>query len=121
MLIGLHIRRGDYKTAKDGKHFYNDHEFVNIIEKSLKLFLNNKVGFIVCSDEQLNHKIFSNFEITYGASHIIEDMYALASRDYIIGAPSTYNAWSCFYGNTPFYHTTNPNADITISSFKSYD
>lgn len=28
-LMGIHIRRGDYKTFKDGLYYYSDEEFVN--------------------------------------------------------------------------------------------
>jgi hypothetical protein len=38
-----------------------------------------------------------------GPGHFIEDLYALASCDYIIGPPSTFSQWASFYGNVPRY------------------
>ncbi len=45
--------------------------------------------------------MFSKLQVTFGTGDLIEDMYALASCDYLIGPPSTFTMWASFYGKVP--------------------
>lgn len=122
ILIGIHIRRGhDYKSHLGGKFFYEIDDFTRIMERAVNLFPDRKVGFLVCSDNLDDKDRFSRFTVTFGTNHIIEDMYSLAQCDYIIGTPSTYSRWACFYGDVPTYHIRHPDEEITLNSFKAYE
>jgi len=39
--------------------------------------------------------------VTFGTGDLIEDMYAFARCDYLIGPPSTFTLWASFYGCVP--------------------
>ena len=121
VLIGLHIRRDDYKTFQGGKFYYDTEVFIKLMQQAENIFPENKVRFLICSDESQNKNEFSNFQTTFGTNQIVEDMYSLARCDYIIGPPSTYSRWACFFGNTPVYHIIDPGADLSIYKFKTYD
>jgi len=121
VLVGVHIRHGDYKGYLGGKFFYEIDNFITIMKKTEKLFPDKKVGFLICSDESHNSDHFSGFTVTFGTNHIIEDMYSLARCDHIIGTPSTYSRWACFYGNVPTYHITNINKEFTLEDFVLYE
>jgi hypothetical protein len=121
ILIGIHIRRGDYKDYQGGKFYYDTQVFSRLMDQLEDLFPGKIINYLLCSDEPSHEEDFSRFNITYGTNHIIEDMYALAQCDYIIGTPSTYSRWACFYGDTPVYHIIDPLLDISHSDFKTYD
>ena len=103
ILVGVHIRRGDYKDFNGGK-FYYDHDIYSKMMRLLSnLFSGKKVHFLICSNEPLVAKFFSDFEFSFGLNHELEDMYSLSKCDYLIGPPSTYTMWASFYGKVPLY------------------
>ena len=44
---------------------------------------------------------FGDLQVHFGPGHIVEDMYAMAEADLLIGPPSTYTGWASFYGKVP--------------------
>lgn len=103
ILIGIHIRHGDYKSFQGGKYYYDYTKYAEVMDKVKSLFPNKTVHFLICSNEKISDKIFNKFKITMGTNHIIEDMYALSKCDFIAGPPSTYTMWASFYGSVPLY------------------
>ena len=57
-LVGLHIRKKDYKLWNNGKYYYDEESYKNIIKNlKKKLIRENKDPFIiVVSDEKLSYK-----------------------------------------------------------------
>jgi hypothetical protein len=51
VLVGIHIRRGDYDKFCEGKYLFNIESFVAQASQTVALFAkeNKKVGFVVCS------------------------------------------------------------------------
>ena len=106
VLIGVHIRRGDYRKFNNGAWFYGLSDYYNKIKEvaALKMFTEKKIGFVICSDEkQIDFNPGNNFEIYFEERHFIVDLYLLAKCDYIIGPPSTFSIWASFYGSVPLY------------------
>jgi hypothetical protein len=50
VLIGVHIRRGDYKEFKNGEYYYSDEQYIDTCNK-LKNMLNKTVGFVLSSND----------------------------------------------------------------------
>ena len=61
------------------------------------------MAFLICSDEPQHGGDFARMNVHFGTGHAIEDLYALARCDYLIGPPSTFSAWASFYGKVPLY------------------
>lgn len=120
ILIGVHIRLGDYKEFMGGKYYYDVYQYAQILRQLVVLFPKKSVGFLICSNGEYDKVAFEEFNIVHGPNHIIEDMYSLAKCDYIIGPPSTYSLWAAFYGKVPFYHIEDPSINITMGSFSNY-
>jgi hypothetical protein len=53
ILIGVHIRRGDYKEFKNGEYYYTDEQYIDTCEK-LKNIINGRVGFVLSSNDVIN-------------------------------------------------------------------
>jgi len=103
VLVGVHVRQGDYINFCDGIYYYSNEEFQCEMRKVALLFPEQRVGFLVVSNEP-HQVVFSEDLLVFkGSGHFIEDMYCLAACDYIMGPPSTFSIWSSFYGNVPRY------------------
>lgn len=118
ILIGVHIRQGDYKTFKGGKYLYETEEYLEAMRKVERLFPDSELAFLVCSNVKQDEKLFSNLECTFGLDSPIEDMYSLAQCDYIIGPSSTFTMWASFYGKVPLYIIEDSKAEISLDNFK---
>ncbi|MCS7227025.1 MAG: hypothetical protein NZ821_08555 [Gloeomargarita sp. SKYB31] len=105
VLVGVHIRLGDYREWLGGVYVYPLQTWRILMERMVGLLTPKRVGFLICSDENLipqGHH-FSGLPVHWGTGHIIEDLYSLAECDYLIAAPSTYSGWASFYGQVPIY------------------
>jgi len=117
VLVGVHIRQGDYKKAAP-QYFYDTDEYIKVMKRIENLFPGKKVMFLVCSNAKQSVEKFSSFRFTFGNNHVVEDMYSLAKCDYMIAAPSTYSVWASFYGNVPLYIIENPDSSVSLQDFK---
>jgi len=63
----------------------------------VRLFEGKKIKFLICSNIPQNPSLFDNFNCGFDRRHLIEDMYALAECDYVVGPPSSYTMWASFY------------------------
>jgi hypothetical protein len=120
VLVGVHIRQGDYQRFEGGRYFYESHEYSRIMRKVQSLFPERTVGFLICSNTEQPAEVFADFRYSPGPGHFIEDMYALAGCDYIIGPPSTFTLWAAFTGGARLCTLTHRDLEITSESFKSY-
>ncbi len=128
VLVGLHIRAGDYRLLLNGAYIYPLTNWRLLMEKMASLLPNQKVGFLICSDEDYRSQIdeFTGLNIHFGTGQMIEDLYSLARCDYLIGPPSTYSLWAAFYGRVPIYELPKNQAmpeqvaQLTLERFRIY-
>ena len=104
LLIGVHVRMGDYKNYLNGRFYFSPEIYLLKIEelgKQLKA-LNKKPLFILCSNEDfITDKKISESYITSRLDGV-SDLILLSKCDYIFGPPSTYSMWASFYGQVPY-------------------
>lgn len=117
ILVGIHIRQGDYQRHRGGRYFYQLEQYIKVMESARSLFPNKKVTFLICSNAKQEEQQLENFSYVFGNNHIIEDMYSLAECDYIIGPPSSYSMWASFYGERPLYMIRDVNKALEIKDF----
>lgn len=124
--IGVHIRRGDYATWRNGDYFYSQEQYHNICENLKKEFPDKQIRFFLSSNEKIDKTIFHSDEyFSLSQSAPPEDLYALSLCDYIIGPPSTFSRWAAFYGDKPIRFIM-PNESLTkafrrLVSLERYD
>ena len=118
VLVGVHIRHGDYVVHRGGIYFYETEQYLQIMEKVRDLFPHRAVSFLVCSDGSQPAGCFSGFAVAFGSGHLVEDMYAFAKCDYLVGPPSTYTKWASFYGRVPIYTLLDPDAPVSLENFQ---
>lgn len=117
LLIGLHIRRGDYAEFADGKYFYSPEEYFDLMRGLQLTRPMEKIRFLICSNEPVADTTFEGISFLTGTGNLIEDMYALAECDFIMGPPSTFTLWASFFGNKPLYQIRDKRKSVTLESF----
>lgn len=120
ILVGVHIRQGDFKNFKGGKNFYETDVYIKIMSEVKNLFPHQEVAFLVCSNVRQDPKNFADFNYHFGTSQIIEDLYSLAGCNYIIAPQSTYSTWASFYGKVPLYRIKDSHDVVSLDNFKIY-
>ena len=117
LVVGIHIRRGDYAQFVDGKYFYSQVEYRAQMERLQSLDVSRKIRFIICSNESIQKEVFEGLDVCQGPGHLAGDMYTLAACDLIMGPPSTYTLWASFYGKTPLYQIRDLNKSFDSKDF----
>jgi hypothetical protein len=121
ILVGIHIRRGDYKTYNDGKYYYEDSVYAQRMKEFVNLQDNKRVKFFVCSNEDIKNDVFSDLDVCIKSRHFMVDLYALAQCDYIIGPPSSFTNWASYCGNVPLLKLFDKEQMIDIDKFEIRD
>lgn len=103
LVVGVHIRHGDYQTFCNGIMYYTFAEYAALMRLVEGLFPGQRVSFLICSNGAPPEEEFRGLRIHQGPGHVVGDVYALAECDYIVGPPSTYSEWASFYGQVPRY------------------
>jgi hypothetical protein len=102
-LIGVHIRRGDYKEYLGGAYYFSYPEYRSLLERLYDLVGVSNVHFIIVSNEPVPISVLEGLPATWLVGSEVEDLYSLARCNLIVGPPSTYSDWAMFYGNSKRY------------------
>lgn len=103
LLVGVHIRQGDYKRWQAGKYYFTTSEYAEVMRRFASTMPEKRIKFLICSNERQDESNFQELSYVMGNDHPLEDMYAFAQCDFLIGPPSTYTGWASFYGSVPLY------------------
>jgi hypothetical protein len=105
ILIGIHVRWGDYQGFANGAYFFPLDYYVQVMRRCAELFPGKSVAFLLVGNEpeklRSSHDVLGNLKITMGPGTAIGDMYSLAECDYIVSPNSTFSLWAAFYGKKP--------------------
>jgi hypothetical protein len=104
IIVGVHIRHGDYRIFHSGRHFYSLEEFHTFMLKIKNIYADRKVAFFISSNESFSTEIFTGcqcYRFVKEPSGAILDLYTLSLCDRIIGPWSTYSRWASFMGEVP--------------------
>jgi hypothetical protein len=120
VVVGVHIRRGDYCTFSNGKYYYAYSEYIDIMERIMEENLDFSIAFILCSDEPIPYSAFpvSCKILERTESSPTTDLKVLSLCDYIIGPPSTFSQWASFTGNVPLRIIEDLSVNLNFDSFK---
>jgi len=118
LLVGVHIRRGDFALFANGKYFYTQKEYAEKMHELIRSKPGLHIRFVVCSNEPVNEENFQGLDIVKGPGHLLKDMYILSGCDLIMGPPSTYTLWASFYGQKPLCQIRHLHATISVEKFE---
>ena len=120
IVVGVHVRRGDYATWNEGRFFYSIEEYHHFMLRIQEYYHDKKVAFFISSNEdfpldQFKGCVCQRFDKE--PSGAILDLYTLSVCDYIIGPFSTYSRWASFIGEVPLCFIEDKNQSFTSDSF----
>jgi hypothetical protein len=117
LIIGVHIRHGDYQDYRGGKYFLSFEHYAKIMKNLVDNELENNIYFLICSDSQVEENSFNGLNWGVGPGDVLGDLYTLSLCDFILGPPSTFNRWSAFYGNSSRLEVTQETKNICLNDF----
>ncbi|MBO4699481.1 alpha-1,2-fucosyltransferase [bacterium] len=118
-VVGIHIRRGDYKNFLGGKYFYELETYKSVMNKIANIFGKNETAFVICSNEEIDLDFFKGLNVFKGPGHFVADLHSLSLCDYIAGPPSTFSRWASFYGQKPLWQIENAEQNPTVKLFSN--
>jgi Glycosyl transferase family 11 len=118
MVVGIHIRRGDYQQYLGGKYFYSISSYLDIINQ-MKMLIHKQYKsdtvFTVFSNDNLSELASEQLLISKNDWYI--DQKLMTCCDYLIGPPSTFTGWASYTGNVLLYHIEDINHDFQLHDF----
>lgn len=118
-IVGIHIRRGDYKNWRKGQFYYSHEEYTGFMKQTQKALKGKEIIFYISTNENIPNSILqSQLPICNILSKSAAmDLYALSQCDLIIGPPSSFSRWASLMGHVPIYQIWDKNKQITLHSF----
>jgi hypothetical protein len=120
IIVGVHIRRGDYATWNDGRFFYSLEEYHQFMLRIQQLYKDKHLNFFISSNENFSLDLFEGCicrRFGKEPSGAILDLYTLSLCDRIIGPFSSYSRWASFIGETPLCFLETKDQQFTDDSF----
>jgi len=124
--IGVHVRRGDYKTFCDGKYYFDDDVYIRKVQEVIALHPEKSVAVVICgNDPALNKEEFrrrisemrTGIEVVFPKGNPGEDLCALSLCDCLIGPPSTFSLVAAMYRDIPLCWVSDKNKVLTEGDF----
>lgn len=118
IIVGVHIRRNDYKYWENGKYYYTDdiyQTYMSSISTELNKRSNKKIKFILFSDENIEIKRTEHIIVSTNKWYI--DQLIMSKCDYLIGPPSTFTLWASYIGKVKYYHIKDNTGNIDLNNF----
>ena len=121
IVIGVHIRWGDYKT--EAPSYYHDIEVYRArMLEAQEVFRGKKLGFVVCTEEGQDVDRLTGLLCVFPKGDAITDLYTLAQCDYLIASASTFSGWAAYWGEIAAFVVDSPDKKIeTIGDFEFND
>lgn len=120
IVVGIHIRRGDYATWNDGKFFYSLEQYHQFMLRIKEAHKDKRVAFFISSNEDFSTDIFEDCNCArFGKepSGAILDLYTLSICDLITGPFSSYSRWASFIGEVPLCFIETKEQDFKDENF----
>lgn len=120
ILVGIHIRRGDYRNWRDGKYYFNDNIYKSYICQFVKNFPNKRVSVFLFSNEKLNLENFydERYDLIIPNGSPEEDFHLLSNMNYIIGPPSTFSGVASYLKDVPRYVINKIGQSLELNDMK---
>lgn len=118
ILVGVHVRRGDYREFEGGRYFFGDdvyERYMVNLAAALSARFCKKVTFIIFSNEDSSMREGPDRVISRNEWYI--DQFLMGMCDYLIGPPSTFTLWASFVGGARFFHIKDDSGAVRIEDF----
>ena len=122
LLVGVHVRLGDYAEWQGGRYFFQIGEYARWMHEVVAIQARQRVGFLICSNGDVDELLKINgLHATRGPGSAVADLYALAACDLLIGPPSTFTLWASYYGQVPLHMLESANQRLWEGGFVTHE
>jgi len=118
LLLGVHIRHGDFRHYAGGAHFFPLEEYVAAMREAAQALAPRRVRFLVCSDEERAAAEFAGLPVLISRAPYWEDLIKLSLCDRLIGAKSTFVRAASFLREVPLYTLQKERREVRAEDFK---
>lgn len=118
LLVGVHVRHGDYREFMGGKYFYPFATYVDLMRCVAAMVAPRRAAFLVCSDAEQDASLASDLAVTLSTMGPVHDLWALSRCDLLMGPPSTFSEWAAFVGESPLWQIDDPDRSPDRESFR---
>lgn len=117
VVVGVHVRHGDYAEHLGGRYFYPIAEYAGFMRRVRDLLAPRNVAFLVCSQAAQPPEALHDLTWTPGPGAAAADLHALSCCDLILGPPSSFSAWAAFFGGKPLLRIEHRTQEFTLADF----
>ena len=125
ILLGVHVRRGDYATWQKGRYYYTDQQYISLIRQFIGLHPDRQVHVFVCSnDPSLDRQCYYdelNGDVSFPNGTAGDDLCLLSHCHYLMGPPSTFTLVAAMYHDARLCWVTDAQAPLTTNDFKPFE
>lgn len=119
LIVGIHIRRGDYKYFQEGKYYFEDEVYLDYMQQLKNLFPEKNISFFIASNEPFDQAYFASVNCFQIAGALpTDDLCGLSLCDYILGPMSTFSMWASYTGKVPLRFIETRNELLRLVDFK---
>jgi hypothetical protein len=125
VIVGVHIRQGDYRSAWGGGLFYETERYAQWMRQLAPQFPGRRVAFFIASNEVQRPELFAGLACHQlpGAGvpadeTLAYDMTMLSLCDYILAPPSTFSGWASFSNEVPLYFIQGRDDQVDVAKFR---
>lgn len=116
ILLGVHIRRGNYDTFYGGRYFYDDTVYIEFIKAFAAQHPDNRVGVVICGnydkiDKERFHNELPQCDLLFPNGNAAQDLCILSKCNHLIGPPSTFSLVAAMYHDIPLCWMHTPDAN----------
>ena len=117
IVVGVLIRQTDYRQWNEGKCFFTSSQYARILTRLKKSFRDQNLSFFIATDEQQDLSTFKSLNSIIRVGFPIENLYALARCDILIGPSSSYIGWAALYGELSLFTIQSPDDSPKVNDF----
>ena len=113
-LVGVHVRRTDYREWQNGKYWFGNEVYERVIDEMQEAL--GDARFVVFTDEP--ESLSPNLaKLNEPSTTAEQDQYLMSKCDYLIGPPSTFTSWASFMGKVPLLHLESSEQNVRMEDF----
>lgn len=118
IVVGVHLRRGDYKEACSHLYF-DDATYLRFMKEFIASCRKDNVVFVMVSNEPINTGYFAQngLHVVDATGRPQEDIITLSLCDYIMGPGSTFSWWAAYYGDKPRLSLDSRDDTVSLDKF----
>lgn len=125
LIIGVHIRRGDYTKWCYGRFYYSFDDYASLCKQLISIYKDKNILFFISSNESVPTSFFKGLNTFVNPlDSAVADLYSLSLCNFIFGPPSSFSRFASYYGDVPISFITdihNHTFDFrTIESYNKY-